>query len=390
MKYYLPVVPGKFNCSLFDILYHCYLTLKGGDREKIISKINSIIATSYYKHFCILGYSCRSIFEIFIKDYLEKKTDSIMVSPWLHSSFYRILNESSLKVISFDYDENFNLVYPKSKAKYILLSHNFGDDNKLKELREYAIENNIYIIEDMVQGGQMYDTSVLTKNTKLLLFSGGQDKIPVSFGGGFGITKDVEIYDTITNKINELPEDSTFNRLLHVVKKIPLYLLYQNRYLIHLFVVCYQLYQKLFNVSVGPEVMVSNIRKKYPGFKHNGYMKKPSTGQLNSMLNSLMYLPFGDMYKINRNRKEFYKMVKQPWFDGDLDYRNINYYSHIYSTDKNFIEKMSAKGYMCIKQQTWKSFTDELNHLDNTYLVPNLGNLSFAEVKRMILNIRFL
>jgi len=384
---YLPIVPGKFNSSLFNIFYHLYLTFTLQSRDEIKGKLNDIVAKNYTNNYGIFGFSCRSLFKIFVTEYLENKTDRILVSPWIHSAFYKILKESTLKIYSLDYDENFNLIYPDDykSCSYILISHNFGNKEKLKELYQLSKNHNIKIIEDMVQGGIIFDEK-LDDNNLLSLYSGGQDKIPVSYGGGFGITDDSELYYIMNKKIESLPEDTLFNRFVHIFKKIPLYLLYQNQWLINLVILCYQIYQfvcRLFSYEIeNPEILVSSIRKSYPGFKHNGYMLKPSVGQLNSMLYSLENLPYLDIFKTKINRLLFYEKNKQPWFTNFI--RNVNYYSHIFSKDKNFIAKMSKKGYLCIQQQTWRSFSDVNNHLDNVYLLPNLGNFNLKQLKKLI------
>jgi len=43
---------------------------------------------------------------------------------------------------------------------------------------------------------------------------------------------------------------------------------------------------------------------------------------------------------------------------------------------------MSKKGYICMPQQTWKTFGNS-TILDNIYIIPNFGNMSFKEIKSM-------
>lgn len=198
---YLSVVPGKFHCNIYQLFTHL-----------IPFYFNDSIKTNVYpSHQYVLGYSTRSLFNLIINKLVKRKFKSILVTPWLHSSFYHILKDSGLKIEVIDYDENFNLIFPDNiKSKCILISHNFGSDKFLwGKLEPLINEKNLYVIEDRVQGG-FYSRPLYNENTEIVLFSGGQDKIPVSFGGGIALVKNLEDSIILENEINNLSEGKTF------------------------------------------------------------------------------------------------------------------------------------------------------------------------------------
>lgn len=108
---------------------------------------------------------------------------------------------------------------PKSKA--IIVQHTFGMPANMKEICDFAKENNLILIEDCAHSlGAEYDGKKIGTFSKAAFFSFSRDKIISSVYGGMVITNNDDLADKIMKFQKEIKFPSyfwIFQQLLHPV-----------------------------------------------------------------------------------------------------------------------------------------------------------------------------
>lgn len=278
----------------------------------------------------IYGYSCRSLFEIWLNANVNQNTDNSKygITPINHTSWRDIIQ----KYISYDTITVLELNDVKSafdldkveassleKVRVVIITHLFGLDFDLSCLEEYKQKYNWLIVEDRVQGGtghSPFSHSVVDMS----FYSMGMDKRPCALGGGFvNIRKgNEEIRDTIIDGLNQLPQETFWSRCWGMIQKIPTYALYTYRP-VYSFM---SALLPLFGMTLSEAVQ--SYRKNNTGFTHHNYLLKPHPALQTSM------------YRNNLNYKEIEKRLKSKY---SLFYRFINMEYIPWINYENEIEK---------------------------------------------------
>ena len=227
----------------------------------------------------ISGFSCRSLFEIMMRNMKDDKKQ-FGISPIHHTSWRDIIQKyipsekitilelnSKMSEIAIDKLEETEF----EKIDIVICTHMFGLDFDLSCLETLKEKYNWLVIEDRVQGGTL-ETPFSHPVVDLSFYSMGMDKRPCALGGGYvNIRKGNEdIKNKILASLEELPLESRWCRMFSLIQKIPTYALYS--------------YQSVFSVVCGilPMIGVSlssaiqGYRKKNPGFSHHNYLLKPN------------------------------------------------------------------------------------------------------------------
>jgi dTDP-4-amino-4,6-dideoxygalactose transaminase len=196
----------------------------------------------------LITHSCRSIFYYVIRYFLNnaktvhgKPTIRICL-PSLHfGSFYRMLRgiEKSLDCCIEFYEIDLNAKDwtldqdsidedAFKKCDLLLCQHLFGLPLNQDRLVELAKKYDIPILEDCVQSGSLYGKYRGYAESDIIMYSGGLDKTPSCFGGGFGFFRNTswgnEIYEHCLALHKASPLDTwqgrfmtCFNIMLHLM-----------------------------------------------------------------------------------------------------------------------------------------------------------------------------
>lgn len=196
----------------------------------------------------LITHSCRSIFYYIIRYFLNhakrvhgKPTIRICL-PSLHfGSFYRLLRgiEKSMDCCIEFYEVDFNAKdwtldqdsvdeEEFKKCDLLLCQHIFGLPSKQDRLVQLAKKYDIPILEDCVQSGSLFGKYRGYTESDIVMYSGGLDKTPACFGGGFGFFRSTpwgnEIFEHCSALHNALPLDTwrrrfvtCFNNMLHLM-----------------------------------------------------------------------------------------------------------------------------------------------------------------------------
>jgi len=242
---------------------------------------------SYTDYSVILGYSCRTLFEVCLKSF--NKDDLVVATTPLHHTSFRNIIEKYVKpenIHIIELNDNYNGLgkLPEiEKCDIVVITHLFGQDMDLSKLSEFKEKHNCIIIEDRVQGGTI-DNKFSHKNVDIALYSMAMDKRPIALGGGFMyiVNKHEELISGIKDILQKLPEEKHRRRFKDLLKKIPTYLLYNKRRVLFIFVRLLNLLS-LFNKKLTFLYITKSYRKNNPGFSRGYFLYKPSQGLLKSM-----------------------------------------------------------------------------------------------------------
>ncbi|KAG7345577.1 DegT/DnrJ/EryC1/StrS aminotransferase family protein [Nitzschia inconspicua] len=196
----------------------------------------------------LIAHSCRSIFYYVIRYFLSnakevhgRRTIRICL-PSLHfGSFYRIIRgiEKSLdcciELYEVDLNENDWTLDQDSvdeeefkKCDLLMCQHLFGLPLNQDRLVKMARKFDIPILEDCVQSGSLFGKYRGYAESDIIMYSGGLDKTPPCFGGGFGFFRNtpwgMKIYEHCNSLHNALPLDTwqgrfmtCFNIMVHLM-----------------------------------------------------------------------------------------------------------------------------------------------------------------------------
>lgn len=348
-------------------------------------------------HKTILGYSCRSLFYIFM-DFMSKKNDNLtIVTTPIHHTSYRNIIEKFVKpenIHIIKMNKNYNKIdnLPSiDRCDVVIITHLFGQDLILKDFTDFKKKHNCLFVEDRVQGGKINKKS--DSIFDISFYSCGMDKRPVALGGGFVNIKkhsknSNELNIFFKNTINSYPKESRFDRFLFLLKKIPTYFLYNNKLFIYLFI-------KILNIFNFDLIgFAKYYRKKNPGFEHNTFLKNPSEPLLKSIhqeINNSDYIE--NLYSQKFNKFKSLKNMKKyiKWYN----YNNLLTPYNTFYIDKSNLTKF--KNYMkkhnicVVDNPTYKIFNhsyegkiQDEHFNDSLIYLPSLANMSDDEMKYLI------
>lgn len=311
-------VPDAIPLSFFDLIlvfYHLFF---------YTSDIKQVIENSGY--YTLYGYSCRSLWEIFLKSYPESNVN-YLISPLHHTSWKNLIEKyidpekikilelnNSMNGLPENISQNPEMIEKLEKTDIVILTHLFGQDFDLSILADLKEKYDFIIIEDRVQGGSV-DKPFSHPCVDMSFYSMGMDKRPCSLGGGYvNINKHCKysqkILDAMLLTLNGLPHQSKWARFTDLIKKIPTYAIYS-----------YQSVTKMTSWLLSWRGMdlptaVQFYRQKNPGFSHHNYMWQPHPSlQSNMIKNKLNYKPIEK--RMRKRYGYFYTLLKLeyiPWF----------------------------------------------------------------------------
>ena len=384
---YLPV-------SFREYLYHLYLSTSFNRPLLYKQKSNTHM---------ILGYSCRSIFESIIMFYIEKNPNlKILTTPIHHSSFINIIEKyikpNNLYII--DINDNYNSIIDITNydIDLCIITHLFGQDINCKYLidNKHKFKAETVFIEDRVQGGTFlkeYSNNFID----ISIYSCGMDKKPCGLGGGIVLFKESNSSSQIIEclipylkmKISNYSSEHFYNRFLFVIKKLPTFLLYNNKWFINLVL-------RLFSIlNIDLYTFSCNYRKNNPGFEHDYYNKNPSNGTLHSINYAIQpenYLKIENLYQNKCNM--FFSKLKDNTIIKMFKWNTqkstlLTPYNTISVDDTNHLVKyLNNKNIPVMPNPTYKIFNFEHNNKDkykkfNDSLVylPSLAIMNEEEIE---------
>jgi hypothetical protein len=263
----------------------------------------------------MITHSCRSIFYYVIRSLIDKakqKNEHVIriCLPSLHfGSFYRMLggieksegvvfqycevdfhsNDWSLNEDSVDEDEF-------KRCDLLICQHVFGVPFPYRRLPKLAKKYNIPILEDCVQSGSLPGNYRGLPESDIIMYSGGLDKTPPCFGAGFGFFRKTtwgnDMYQHCCVIHDALPVDTWQKRFVTCVLIMLHLMIAKNSFgfnnLMGLIAYVWVTNRGDFINWYAMSFKIRNAKAITP-FQHkeSGFLRKPSTYQLQSMLYGL-------------------------------------------------------------------------------------------------------
>lgn len=395
-------VPGRFYSTFGCWCKHWFIALFA----PVLSLLGYIPTSwqlearlDYNNRDLLVGYSCRALFDVVVSELRSRMKDDYQLrgvcTPFLHTGFQRIIDWQNVDADYLDIDNKYQFKVDDDKLRerdFLLITHVFGAPFPVGDLitRYKQLNPNGIIIEDCVQAGFLDDmANPHHPRSNVVLFSCGQDKIPVAFGGGLAFFCDTAHRDRVKLYTElHLPMDGYFSRLTHVSKKLLTLVVYNSKYVIA------ALKSMLYVVGYSPSRFALSYRKNVSGFVHERarYLKRPSAGQMASI-----GVAVDRCYNKERERCEQVRHIVQsehheyfPWTKS-LGFKSSNFYTHIYIPDHEkdtFVKKMDQKGAIVLNQQSWFVNADAspvaYNICEHLMMLPSLHTLSEPELKTLL------
>ena len=304
----------------------------------------------------VVGYSSRCLFDVFLSNLKGRK---ICVTPFLHTGFQRIIEWNRYETYVIDVTDDCRLMEidleQLAGCDAVLITHIFGHQLDVDALITQAEHLNIPVFEDCVQAGFISAYQGHPKAT-ISIFSGGQDKLPVSFGGGLGIVRSPEAYAQLSDELALLPVDRGYQRWLHLVKKVPIILSYNTKWVLWLVM------NLVAWFGIPSYAFAEKFRQNIPGFVHDRqqYLKQPSVYQLLSIQHSLERGYAGLEKLCRRGRNLFLTALQEkkarylPWYQSLRygDSSNFYYHLHVDNVDQH-LRLLDQNGFCAMVQQSW-------------------------------------
>lgn len=220
----------------------------------------------------LYGINAKSLFITALKAVQPSdKKLKILATPIHHKSFVTIMEkmfdtEISILELTDDFTKiiiDENLI---EKCDIIVVTHLFGRCFDLKYLshlkRKY---NKILIVDSVLAGENSFNTEI-----DVNIYSCGQDKRPVSFGGGYCCVNNPSLKNKMIKILYSYPEQSSRQRLFKLLNTMTIYTLYMNRNL-HLLIF---FFLRLTGIKLSS--VVKTARKTNSGFELPEYLLRPN------------------------------------------------------------------------------------------------------------------
>lgn len=247
------VTPYGIYVELPEAFRHFWYLVKGLPLRQQRDALEEQVRDDFLAHFgesrrnVLITHSCRSIFYYIIKTLVDqaksenKNKIKIAISTVHFGSFYRLLQgmqkslDCKIEFYEVDLKENDWTLDSKSineeefsKCDMVMCQHLFGVPFEQDKFFELGKKYNIPIIEDCVQSGSLFGKYKGNKDSDVVLYSGGLDKTPASFGAGYGYFRDSPNGNALYQKCKKLhdacPLDTwkarfigCFNQTLHLM-----------------------------------------------------------------------------------------------------------------------------------------------------------------------------
>jgi hypothetical protein len=350
---YLPIS----KMEIFKQLLYSYKTI---DKQSIVRKQDNKTI--------FIGFSSRALFHVTLMTLSEKHKDlKILTTPIHHTSFVKIMKDTSNKFIDIDNYNNLNIVEDDIKwCDIIVITHLFGRSFNLDTLIALKNKYNKLLLVDVIIGNKFDNNS---EHVDILYMSTGMDKRPVCYGGGliYINSKHEELIDNIEHNLNMLPHETLNDRRKSLVNYILLHILYMNTFVHNVVFTIF----RLLNISLSESAL--KYRKVNPGFEHNAYLKKPVDGLIDRIYGNI------------NNYHEIEKKYEDNWYSylNQFSKEEIEYFYPWYINTRDVIMPYNQ---ICIKPELQSLFIDYCDK-NNCCVVPNANYalLSTDEKYKLIL-----
>ena len=376
-------VPGSIQFNMpYLIKYLLVLFCNKYPKTLVYDKING------YKR--IYGYSCRQLFETYIKIRTSKnKNLNIAVTPIHHTSFRNIIEKyfSEERIFILDLDKYYEKVLVPEKYNdinfdIILVSHVWGYNLDLSQLEKYRGKS--FLIEDSVLGCEYFSKTVT--DSDMYFHSCGMDKRPSSLFGGYVDVKDIHKDDLqdFSESVSKLPIVSFNDKYKKIRDVFMLFCIYNIRFIQqNIKLLCYLFNYKLSDVS-------HYIRKSKPGFQHDNYMKCPNQYMVDEMISVDKNVTNTEkVFKMkNANFKSLFSSnVIQNYFPWKFNVKQSTLpYNPILIKSENqesFLKFFNQLSIPVLKNPTYVTFEHSgpryKEFLDNIFYLPNLYTMDYNE-----------
>jgi dTDP-4-amino-4,6-dideoxygalactose transaminase len=281
------------------------------------------VGETFHQHFgadqegnVLITHSCRSIFYYVIRYFLNhakrvhgKPTLRICLASLHFGSFYRMLRgieksmdcciefyEIDLSAKDWTLNEDSVDENEFQKCDLLLCQHLFGLPLQQDRLVQLAKKHDIPILEDCVQSGSLFGKYRGYTESDIVMYSGGLDKTPSCFGGGFGFFRNTfwgkDIYQHCHALHNTLPLDSWQGRFMTCFNMMVHLMMAKNSFgfnnLVGLVAYVWVTERGDYINWYAISLKVRRAKAITP-FQHteSGFLRKPSAYQLQSMLYGL-------------------------------------------------------------------------------------------------------
>ena len=225
-------VPDAIPLNLFSFLYVWWDLLSPFQIFRTATKIKSNHSENLVDHGSydtLYGFSCRSLFEIFLQ-VIQKEGTHFGITPIHHTSWrdliQKYLGKEQITIIDLDIRmSHLDLVKLEDteleKIDVVIVTHLFGLDLDLSYIEDLKRKYNWMVIEDRVQGGTL-ESPFSHPIVDLAFYSMGMDKRPCALGGGFvNIRKNRnDIRNKMVDHLESLPQEGWLDRLKEMGKKL--------------------------------------------------------------------------------------------------------------------------------------------------------------------------
>jgi len=256
----------------------------------------------------MVTHSCRTIFDCFIRTLLARNGGTLRIcTNSVHfGSFYRILKAMNLEDgVDIDFYEidlqldDWSLSTDSVSAStlkscdVVLCMHLFGVPLDQTVLFELGHKFGIPVVEDCVQSGSLYSHYKGHPLSDVCFWSGGLDKTPSCFGGGFGFFKATkhgdDLYQSTLSMLSSFDVDSWSDRFQSLLNQL-LHLMLAKNYCFSLNLVGYVGAAVMRQQVKWSELQLSVRRNKaIAPFQHRKsvYLRRPSIYQFLSIRHGL-------------------------------------------------------------------------------------------------------
>lgn len=365
--------PAIIFASFFDMMQNVVFTFSPHDDEEYIQTEKRALSNlakclKVKVETVLIGSSCRAVFDNFlvVQKAFNPTKKRVLATSLMHTSFPKAIKFNDLELDLLDIDtETYQFIFDPTKydpAAYlaVVITHAFGRAFDINTIVRWAKEHNITVFEDAVQA-QMFPIYKGHPLTDIVVFSGGLDKIPSSFGGGPVLIQNNPIlHKALKEQFLKFPLQTRGFRLQKLFEALSLFVVYRCTTalaIIRFFVT------QILRIDVHSLVM--GVRKNVSGFVHDRelYLTRPSLAGMKSIANALeknwivQHELMASQFKLFRSALT--KEVRNktfPWIkEGESNTLNDScFYLHIYTpVPYKLMDFLFSKGYVVIFQQSW-------------------------------------
>lgn len=418
---YHPALCSNVFCSMISLFMAFVFTilanfsdetsLKRTTRHRLRESMKSS------QHDIRVYYSARGVLRLVLEQiYLNKKVNQETITIACNSIHAKPMQKAIKSFLSDHPNCEIKYVYIKMNSDYsfddipddltncdlLILYHLWGLAYDFDNIIQIAKTSNIFVFEDLVQGGGMVpfskDPFLGHGGSDIIVWSGALDKTISTLGNGFFIDKNEFLTDEFISQHSNGTRTSChrFHKLLWGVLG---YIILNNPCQIwKLFTILLQ----LFGYSVMDAVNWSLVNRS-KSFDHGVTLAQPSLAALYSIRFTIWFDDYTQMERSEKNKLMVFRQClsddawttlfphlagrksdKTDYFD-----KGISECFYCFDAFKNLKPFLDKHGFICVPQQSWMAFADdkpessEQKLLDGMLLLPNFHNLNNQNIRTL-------